>query len=156
MADWLMPSLPLLLPKDGESKMQSNESVPLHGGVQATYQAALDAGQFTIQRCSLCTRHVFFPREFCPHCGGDKLTWIKPRGGGTVYAVTTVRRKQEAGGDYNVSLVDLDESVRVMSRIEGVPIHAVKIGQRVQARVAINNGRGVVLFDAINAKGEGA
>jgi hypothetical protein len=35
----------------------------------------------------------------------------------TVYAVTTVRRKADAGGDYNVSLIDLDEGVRLMSRV---------------------------------------
>lgn len=112
-------------------------------GVQAQYQAALDEGRFVIQRCEACARHVHFPRESCPHCGSQRLAWVQPQGGGTVHAVTTVRRKPDAGGDCNVSLIDLDEGVRLMSRVEGVPPSDVKIGQRVRARVAA----GLVVFD---------
>ena len=60
---------------------------------------------------------------------------------------TVVARKAEAGGDYNVVLVDLDEGVRLMSRVEGVDPHSVKIGQRVKARVQVTDGKGLVLFD---------
>lgn len=112
-------------------------------GVQAEHRAALDDGRFLIQRCAACAAHVYFPREVCPHCGSDRLAWVRPAGGGTVHAVTTVRRQLEAGGDVNVSLIDLDEGVRLMSRVEGVPPEEVRIGQRVRARVA----GGVVVFD---------
>jgi uncharacterized OB-fold protein len=112
-------------------------------GVQAQHQAALDEGRFLIQRCTSCARHVYFPRELCPHCGSGQLDWVQPQGGGTVHAVTTVRRKPEAGGDYGVCLIDLEEGVRLMSRVEGVAPADVKIGQRVQARVAA----GLVVFD---------
>ena len=112
-------------------------------GIQAQHQAALDDGRFLIQRCEACARHVYFPRELCPHCGEGRLEWVEPQGIGTVHAVTTVRRKSDAGGDLNVSLIDLDEGVRLMSRVEGVAPSDVKIGQRVRARVA----GGVVVFD---------
>ena len=112
-------------------------------GVQALYQAALDEGRFLIQRCEACARHVHFPRELCPHCGSERLAWVQPQGDGTVHAVTTVRRKADDGGDYNVSLIDLPEGVRLMSRVEGLPPSEVKIGQRVRARVAA----GRVVFD---------
>lgn len=112
-------------------------------GVQAQYESALEQGRFLIQRCEACAKHVHFPRESCPHCGSERLAWVAPRGTGTVHAVTTVRRKPDAGGDVNVSLVDLDEGVRLMSRVEGVPPSDVKIGQRVRARVA----GGLVVFD---------
>ncbi|MGH8806310.1 MAG: Zn-ribbon domain-containing OB-fold protein [Noviherbaspirillum sp.] len=122
-------------------------------GMQAAYQAALDDGRFMIQRCGGCDHHVFFPRELCPHCGATRLEWVEPRGNGTVYAVTTVRRKTDAGGDYNVSLIELDEGVRMMSRVEGTPVDAVRIGQRVRARVAVTEGRGLVVFDAVKHEG---
>jgi uncharacterized OB-fold protein len=112
-------------------------------GVQAQHQAALDDGRFLIQRCDACTKHVYFPRESCPHCGADRLAWVQPKGLGTVHALTTVRRKPDAGGDINVSLIDLDEGVRLMSRVEGVAPSALRIGQRVRARVA----GGMVVFD---------
>lgn len=118
-------------------------------GVQAFHQTELDAGRFLIQRCSDCSRHVYFPRESCPHCGSAALEWKLPSGLGTVHAVTTVRRKPAEGGDLNVSVIDLDEGVRLMSRVDNVAPGAVRIGQRVQARVQVKEGRGLVLFDAI-------
>ena len=69
-----------------------------------------------------------------------------------VYSTTTVRRKPEAGGDYDVSLIDLDEGVRMMSRVEGVPPAEVKIGMRVRAKVVDNKGAGLVVFAAEEAK----
>lgn len=118
-------------------------------GVQAFHQAALDAGRFLIQHCGACGRHVYFPRESCPHCGGAALEWTTPSGNGAVYAVTTVRRRRADGGDLNVSVIDLDEGVRLMSRVDNLAPGAVRIGQRVKARVDVREGRGLVLFDAI-------
>jgi uncharacterized protein len=63
--------------------------------------------------------------------------------------VPTVRRKPPEGGDLNVSLIDLDEGVRLMSRVENLAPGTVRIGQRVKARVQVKDGRGLVLFDAV-------
>ena len=122
---------------------------PGDGGVQRIHQAALDEGRLLIQRCGSCNKHVYAPRESCPHCGSAELGWVAPVGHGTVYAVTTVRRKSDAGGDYNVSLIDLDEGVRMMSRVEHLKPLEVRIGQRVKARVQFAEGRGLVVFDAV-------
>lgn len=119
---------------------------------QAFYQAELDAGRWRIQRCGGCGRHVFFPRVGCPHCGDAALDWVAPSGLGTVYAVTTLRRKPAEGCDLNVSLVDLDEGVRMMSRIANQAPAAVRIGQRVQARVETKDSQGLVVFDVIDAR----
>ena len=119
------------------------------GNAQRQYQAALDQGRWMIQRCGACERAVFYPRELCPHCGAVRLQWESPSGLGTVHAVTTVRRKPEAGGDTNISLIDLDEGVRLMSRVEGLAPAAVHIGQRVRARVAQHEGHGLVVFDPL-------
>lgn len=121
-------------------------------GVQAVYQAALDAGRFEIQRCASCGRHQFFPRELCSHCGAADLAWVTPAGRGTVYATTVVRRKPEAGGDLNVALIELDEGVRLMSRVEGLSPHAVRIGLKVRARVQMTEGHGLVVFDPLGGQ----
>lgn len=120
-----------------------------HTGIQVQHQAELNAGRFLIQHCGGCDRHIYYPREVCPHCGSDRLHLVPPQGTGTVYATTTVRRKAEAGGDHNVVLVDLDEGVRLMSRVEGLVPADVTIGQRVRARVAVKEGVGLVVFDAM-------
>ena len=59
-----------------------------------------------------------------------------------------VRRKAEAGGDYNVALVDLAEGPRMMSRVEGMAPADVKIGMAVKAEVIAHNGKGLVVFKA--------
>jgi DUF35 OB-fold domain, acyl-CoA-associated len=63
------------------------------------------------------------------------LNWIEPSGQGTVYSTTVVRRKPEAGGDYNVALIDLAEGVRLMSRVDDVAPDQVRIGMPVRAQV---------------------
>ena len=76
------------------------------------------------------------------------MAFVTPTGLGTVYAVTTVRRKPAEGGDYNVSLIDLDEGPRLMSRVTDVLPEGVHIAQRVKAHVVVTEGRGVVMFTA--------
>ena len=116
--------------------------------MSSQYQAALDAGTFEIQRCKTCAKAIFYPRELCPHCGSDQLAWEQPSGQGTVYSTTVIRRKAEAGGDYNVALVDLAEGPRMMSRVEGIAPTDVKIGMAVKAEVVQHNGKGLVVFKA--------
>ena len=119
-------------------------------GVLARHQAALAEGRFLVQQCDDCGQHIYFPREVCPHCGGEHLNLVAPSGLGTVYSVTTVRRKPDAGGDYNVCLIDLDEGVRLMSRVEMTPVDDVQVGQRVRARIVQEKDQGVVVFDPVD------
>ena len=130
-------------------------------GILAQHTAHLDAGTFLIQRCKACGNAIYFPREVCPHCGSGDIHFVAPGGMGTVYSTTVVRRKPEAGGDYNVCIVELDEGVRLMSRVTGVVPDVVKIGMRVQARVELTPAdvqpggqadgktKGRVVFDAM-------
>lgn len=119
---------------------------PAPPGPEKRYRDALAQGRFEIQRCAACAKHVFYPRVLCPHCGADRLAWVAPSGRGTVYSSTVVRRKPADGGDYNVALVDLEEGVRMMSRVAGIAPQAVAIGMRVQARVAGEGEAALVEF----------
>lgn len=58
---------------------------------------------------------------------------VTSAGAGVVYATTVVHRPDEE--PYNVCLVDLDEGVRAMGRVEGLEPTEVTIGLRVQAHV---------------------
>ena len=61
---------------------------------------------------------------------------------GVVHATTVVRPRGEE--PYNVCLVDLDEGVRVMGRVEGLAPEDVTIGLRVQARTGDD---GITVYD---------
>lgn len=109
------------------------------------YFEQLAQGRFAIPQCQDCARHHFYPRVVCPHCGSDTLRWVEPSGRGEVYSTTVVRAK---GGDYTVCLVDLEEGPRLMSRVVGMPVDAVHIGQRVRARIDAVDGAPLLVFVA--------
>lgn len=116
-------------------------------GPQKQYFDALAAGRLQIQRCDACARHVFCPRMQCPHCGAARLSWVEAVGLGTVYSATVFRRKPADGSDQGIVLVDLDEGVRMMSRVENIDPAAVRIGMRVKARITQQDGAPLVVFD---------
>ena len=106
--------------------------------------ALLRQGRFLIQRSRSTGRHVFYPRVAMPGTGETDLEWVEPAGTGTVYAITVMR---ERGGNRNVAIVELDEGVRMMTRIEGT--ETLPVGARVRARVTEIDGTPAVVFDPV-------
>ncbi len=82
------------------------------------------------------------PRVAIPGTGETDLEWVEPAGTGTVYAITV---KRERAGNANIAIVELDEGVRMMTRIEGV--ETLPIGARVRARITDIDGAPAVVFD---------
>ena len=141
-----------------QPSLQPAPSAAMTTGILAQHTALLDAGTFHIQRCKACAQAIYFPREVCPQCGSNDIYFVAPGGMGTVYSTTVVRRKPDAGGDYNLCIVELDEGVRLMSCVVGVAADAVTIGQRVQARVertAVDGkAKGRVVFEPMAVQAE--
>lgn len=105
----------------------------------------LRAGKFMIQRSRSSGAHVFYPRVAEPRSGALDLEWVEASGQGTVYA-TTVQRNRPPTPDQNVVLVDLAEGPRMMSRVDGIPADAVRIGMAVRARIIEEGGDPFVVF----------
>jgi uncharacterized OB-fold protein len=103
-------------------------------GPEQYFRQMLEEGRFMIQRCIQTGKAVFYPRAVSPY-GGGKLRWEAVSGGGTVYSVTVVRRREDHGGHYNIVLVDLDEGARLMSTVVDVEPTQVHIGMRLQAHI---------------------
>jgi len=129
--------------------MTSSESIFQGPGPEKAFFEALQAGTFQIQRCSACSKHVFYPRVVCIHCGSPGLEWVPASGKGTVYSTTIVRRKADAGGDLNIALIDLEEGVRMMSRVEEIPPEQVRIGMAVKARIITDHDHPLVVFTPV-------
>lgn len=100
----------------------------------ATYLEYCNKGQLAYQYCPDDKAVIFFPRVISPSSGSTNLQWKVSEGLGTVYAVTTAYRQGEE--PYNVSIVDVDEGFRMMTRVEDVPPDRVKIGMRVRVRMS--------------------
>ena len=115
-------------------------------GPDQLFQRALAEGEILLPKCDDCGGYHFFPRVLCPHCHGSAICWKKASGKGRVHTTTVVRRKPERGGDYNVCVVELDEGVRMMSRVEGIAPGEVVIDMPVTAFVGEAEGVPAVLF----------
>ena len=124
--------------------MTNNESTS--SGPDAVFQSHLAQGEFRIQQCDGCARHVFYPRVLCPHCGSTQLCWRAASGIGTVHACSVVMGKPGTNSDYAVVLVDLQEGVRMMSHVVDCDPHAVKIGMPLKARIVEKEGKPLVVF----------
>jgi hypothetical protein len=96
------------------------------------YPAFWDAargGRIELQRCDACRQLRYFPAPVCPSCLSANSTWEPMSGKGTLYAFTIVHRAPNATAaketPYTIALVELDEGVRVMARLEGAPSEPV-------------------------------
>ncbi len=115
-------------------------------GADKTFLDYLSRGEFHIQQCYECEHYIFYPRMLCPHCGSVQLHWEQASGMGTVYATSVPRSGEDS---YNISLVELAEGPRMMTRVVDIDPCAVTIGMSVTAFIgtlAEDPERPLVLF----------
>lgn len=122
------------------------EGVDADLGPDAVFRRFLMEGRLMLQRSRISGAFVFYPRVTFPGTGETDIEWVEASGHGTVYASTTVRRRPDRGGPYNVALIDLDEGVRCMSRVEGIASEQVRIGLQVRARIDYVEDDAVLVF----------
>ena len=118
-------------------------------GPEQQFKNYLFEGKFMIQRCKSLDRFFFHPRVAFPGTGERDLEWVEASGIGTVHSTTCNRRLPEKGGDFNLSLITLDEGPRMMARVEGTEPDKVEIGQKVKARISSLNGEPAIFFDIL-------
>jgi len=104
-------------------------------GDSQVYWEGIARGELRIQRCAACTRYVFYPRAICPHCFSDRLLWVAASGKGTIYSYTVTH---QAFGSFAkevpfvIAIIELEEGVRMMTRIIGTPRERITIGAPVR------------------------
>lgn len=126
--------------------MDNNKNESGNPGPLQTFENHVANGDFRIQQCKDCGVHVFYPRYLCNHCGSSDMKWVEVSGRGVVYSTSVVRRKPDRGGDYNISLIDLEEGPRIMSRVMDVEPDEVTIGMAVSAHVGLIDDKPAVVF----------
>ncbi|WP_217206616.1 Zn-ribbon domain-containing OB-fold protein [Streptomyces sp. AC550_RSS872] len=86
-----------------------------------TYWDAAASGQLLIRRCGTCGRAHHYPREFCPHCWSEDVTWQPASGRATLYTWSVVHRNDlPPFGErtpYVAAVVDLAEGPRMMTEV---------------------------------------
>ncbi len=89
-----------------------------------------------VQHCKDCDANIFYPRKQCPECWSTNLDWSEVGGKATVYAYSVmldmVEPKFWEDLPYILAMVDLDEGVRMTTRIVECRPEDVQIGMAVE------------------------
>ena len=93
-------------------------------------------GKLLVQHCKDCNANIFYPRKVCPECWSKNLDWIEASGKAKVYMFSTaydmVEPKFAEDLPYTVAYVDLEEGVRMMTRIVECNPEDIYIGMDIE------------------------
>jgi uncharacterized protein len=80
----------------------------------------LREGLFQTSMCTQCRHMTFPPKPVCPECWSESVQWVELSGRGLLRSFTEVSAAPAMFADdapYVLCIVDLEEGVRVLSRI---------------------------------------
>ncbi|MFE9411512.1 Zn-ribbon domain-containing OB-fold protein [Streptomyces sp. NPDC006704] len=101
-----------------------------------TYWDAAAEGRLLIRQCAACAQPHHYPREFCPYCWSEDVTWHPASGRATLYTWSVVHRNDlPPFGErvpYVAAVVDLAEGPRMMTEIVGCQEDELRIGMELE------------------------
>ena len=84
-----------------------------------TYWKAAGQGLLLLRRCAACGRVHHYPREFCPYCWSEDVSWEEASGRAVLYTWSVVHANDlppfRDRLPYVAAVVDLAEGPRVMT-----------------------------------------
>ncbi len=112
-----------------------NKPLPNPNFDNKAYWDACKQHELKFQKCSKCGKYRT-ASIVCPECNSLESTWEKVSGKGKIYSFIVYHRVYHPGFaseiPYNVSLIELDEGVRMVSNVVGIPNEKIEIGMPVQ------------------------
>ena len=104
-----------------------------------SYEQFLDEERLMGSRCKTCGTLFVPPRPLCIRCHGTDMVWVETEGRGKLSAFTCIAvgppfmiaEGYDRKHPYCSGVVELDEGVRVVARIEGVDAtkpETIKVG----------------------------
>ncbi|MFA6011834.1 MAG: Zn-ribbon domain-containing OB-fold protein [Desulfobacteraceae bacterium] len=115
--------------------MDMTKPIPLTQPWSEAFWEGTKKGKLLIQHCKDCNSNIFYPRKFCPECWSGNLDWIEASGQATIYSYTTAYDMVEPRFwedlPYTLAYVDLDEGIRMATRIVDCAPEDIAIGKKV-------------------------
>ena len=116
-------------------KKSGKSSPVIQPWTKAFWQAA-QKNKLLIQQCRSCKSKIFFPKKICPECWSESLEWIESSGKGTVYTFSVMMDMVEPQFmpdlPYVIAMVDVEEGIRMSTRIVNCDPDDVEIGMAVE------------------------
>jgi uncharacterized OB-fold protein len=129
-----------------------------------SYEAYLKEEKLMGSTCRSCGARFLPPRPICTECHEPEMDWSEVKGQGKLISFTCIAvgppSMKEEGFDRNnpycLGVVELDEGVRVVARIQGVDARhpeTIRIGTPLSAKI-LHRGegeseRGVLAFEPV-------
>jgi len=102
-------------------------------------------GRLLVVRCATCEELHYYPRPFCPRCGGDDVSWEEVSGDAILYTWSVVHQNDlPPFGEkvpYVAAVVDLVEGPRMMTNVVGCNFEDLEVGMRLHVEFE-DNGEG--------------
>jgi uncharacterized OB-fold protein len=109
--------------------------LPTLTGLAGEFYGWCQKHELRFQRCRSCATWRHVPRELCASCGSWDWEWARSSGRGTVFTWTVaVRAMHPAFQDavpYAPVVVEMEEGVRILSRVTDCPPDALAVGMPV-------------------------
>ncbi len=117
-----------------------------------SYERFLSEDRLMGSKCKKCGVLSVPPRSICVKCYGSEMEWVEMRGKGRLAAFTSIavgppfmiKEGYDRKHPYVTGVVELEEGVRVVARIEGMDggkPEAIRIGTRLQVEF-LHKGEG--------------
>ena len=109
--------------------------LPTLAGLAGEFYGWCKKHELRFQRCTACGTWRHVPRELCAACGSWDWEWARSSGRGTVYTWTVAVRAMHPAFQnavpYAPVVVEMEEGVRILSRVTDCPPDALEVGMPV-------------------------
>ncbi|MEU8569054.1 Zn-ribbon domain-containing OB-fold protein [Streptomyces pathocidini] len=100
------------------------------------YWDAAAEGRLLIRRCGDCGAAHHYPREFCPRCWSENVTWERAGGRAALYTWSVVHRNDlppfPDRVPYVAAVVDLVEGPRMMTEVVDAEDGLLRVGMELE------------------------
>ena len=116
----------------------TGKSLPVISSVDREFWSGAARGELLLQKCRACGVLQFFPRVACTGCLAGDLEWVTASGKGKVHTFSLCRVPRNRAFMDEVPIyvaeVELEEGVRMVTRIVGDDRDQVSLGAPVTVR----------------------
>lgn len=131
--------------------MSTRYDLPAPDDTSRPWWEAAAEGRLLAVRCNECHELHYYPRPFCPRCGGDSVEWEQVSGDATLYTWSVVHQNDLppfAGKvPYVAAIVDLAEGPRMMTNVVGCEFEDLRVGMALRVEFEeIGDGFSIPVF----------